>query len=313
MLFKGNVVISNTKQIDHRWELERITVTILNIHDGGTPVTGPLERLGPKDVFVRAGGTVVRATKGFITPGQDQFHVTVLYDREGHAYPHDIWITLDGNIQQPQNNSPHRVGSVPPTTNNGPQAECTNIATCCADLQRRNDEAIAPISRPPFSGSVTHEGQKQIIANAKPIGERLQACRHKASMAGSGEPARPSDPRRINPHACPPNCGPANSREGGSGYKFDAQGNFVGSDPRGQTDPAYCKTHAKGAVDLDNCWRLQHGERPVNKKDMGRMPEGWQGSGSGKPNCPGYLGGPALDSCRNGDSSGTWSRLPNQY
>jgi hypothetical protein len=66
MLFKWNVVISNTKQIDHRWELERITVTILNIHDGGTPVTGPLERLGPKDVFVRAGGTVVRATKGFI-------------------------------------------------------------------------------------------------------------------------------------------------------------------------------------------------------------------------------------------------------
>src|ERR1700736_3979338 len=144
VLFKGNVVISNTKQIDHRWELEQITVTILNIHDGGALVTGPIERLGPKDFFVRAGGTVVRATKGFITPGQDKFHVTVLYDREGRAYPHDIWITLDGNIQQPQNNSPRRVGSVPPTTNNGPDTECTNIATCCGDLQRQYDEAIAP-------------------------------------------------------------------------------------------------------------------------------------------------------------------------
>jgi hypothetical protein len=61
-------------------------------------------------------------------------------------------------------------------------------------------------------------------------------------------------------------------------YHFDAQGNMVGTDGTGQTDPFYCRNHAKGALDLDNCWRRQHGEKPVNRNDMGKLPKGYTGS-----------------------------------
>jgi hypothetical protein len=75
-------------------------------------------------------------------------------------------------------------------------------------------------------------------------------------------------------NACPPNCGPSNSREG-MRYRFDSQGNMIGTDGTGQTDPFYCRNHAKGALDLDNCWRKQHGEKPVNRNDFGKLPEGY--------------------------------------
>jgi hypothetical protein len=89
-------------------------------------------------------------------------------------------------------------------------------------------------------------------------------------------PYYPAPPRSAarDSNACPPNCGPSNSREG-MRYKFDSQGNLVGTDGAGQTDPFYCRNHAKGALDLDNCWRRQHGEKPVNRNDLGKLPEGY--------------------------------------
>jgi hypothetical protein len=99
-------------------------------------------------------------------------------------------------------------------------------------------------------------------------------------LPGYGYPAYPSPapyyrpPQQSAGNGCPPNCGPSNTREG-MRYHFDAQGNMVGTDGTGQTDPFYCRNHAKGALDLDNCWRRQHGEKPVNRNDMGRFPEGY--------------------------------------
>jgi hypothetical protein len=72
-----------------------------------------------------------------------------------------------------------------------PSAEgCTNMATCCADLKRQYDAAIYPLTHPPFPSS--REAQKQILANAAPIEQQLQACRRKANglppLSAGGQP-----------------------------------------------------------------------------------------------------------------------------
>jgi hypothetical protein len=102
-----------------------------------------------------------------------------------------------------------------------------------------------------------------------------------ASQADHRGPPPTSPPGGVNTNPCPPNCSPTNSRESGSGYRFDSRGNMIGTDGTGQTDPGYCKKHAKGALDLLNCWQTQHGEGPVNRNNMGRLPEGGSLSGSG--------------------------------
>jgi hypothetical protein len=105
----------------------------------------------------------------------------------------------------------------------------------------------------------------------------------------------------------------AQSREFSPGPRFDAQGNMMGTDPRGQADPTWCRDHAKGALDLLNCSQVQHGGAPVNRENIGRAPENWHPGVSPGPNCPSSLAGPALDSCRRGDSSNIWRNLPNRY
>ena len=79
-----------------------------------------------------------------------------------------------------------------------------------------------------------HQKWRSIITRLGALAASRMPAGNQADHDG---PPPTSSPGRKNPDACPPNCGPANSREGGSGYRFDSKGNMIATDGTGQTDP----------------------------------------------------------------------------
>ena len=94
MVLRGNVVRKTTNQVVHGVHPQPIWVQIENRHDNNELV-GPIKMKGVAPDFYQAfKGRVTRKVPGYVTPGQDVFHVTTLYDAKGHEYPVDMHATL---------------------------------------------------------------------------------------------------------------------------------------------------------------------------------------------------------------------------
>jgi hypothetical protein len=123
----------------------------------------------------------------FVRPGQDYVMVNQLYTRAGNPLlkkPFKVILdqpTAANTLPNPP--KPQQHSSALPSG-------CTNMATCCADLERQYNAAIAGISTPPFVARP--EQKKEILARAAPIEQQLQACRRQANglppLGAGGQP-----------------------------------------------------------------------------------------------------------------------------
>jgi hypothetical protein len=169
-----------------------IYVTISDVH-------GDNEYLGIHQLYPQSGywfyasGTVRRGENGV-----DYFCIDALYNYNRNKSAknlavrlHDDHIAKRGDAKGCNAPSGNSAGKVNHRGIVEGESSCTNVATCCADLQRQYDQAIAPISRPPFVPS--WEAQKQVLANAAPIEQQLEACRRQANglppLGPGGQPS----------------------------------------------------------------------------------------------------------------------------